>query len=114
MSCTAHYLAAPFDPSTAATVNFPLGAVSSQTQLTTAVNSIPYLAGSSMLSVGLQKIATQVFNTSNGARPSSANIPRVLVVITDGKAQYQFEPLVRLTWRVSLRLTRHNRPRPRC
>ena len=86
-------LLATFDPDTAATVNFPLGAVASQAQLTAAVGSISYPAGSSMLSIGLKKIRTQVFNTNNGARNSSS-IPKVLVVITDGKAQNEFEPLV--------------------
>ena len=87
-------LVAFFDPSTAATVNFAFNAVHDLTSLTSAVNAITYPNGGSMLSIGLQKIANQVFNVSNGARPTAANITRVLVVLTDGIAQYQFGPEV--------------------
>jgi hypothetical protein len=47
--------------------------------------------GGTQLSYGLQYIRETMLPN---ARPESAGIPRVLIVLTDGKSNYGFEPLV--------------------
>ena len=82
----------PYNISSAASVNFKFGDINGQSALQAALNNIAFPNGGTMLSVGLSAVASQVFSVANGMRPLTANIPRVLVVLTDGKSQYQFEP----------------------
>jgi hypothetical protein len=63
---------------------FKLGQHQSQTAIAQALLTAPFPGRSTLTSEGLRWVREQLFTTAAGARPTSANIPRVLVVLTDG------------------------------
>ena len=82
---------ATFD--TEADLRIPLKAYFVYSRLRHAIFSdVPYDAGVTKISLGLELIRDEMLNAVNGARPPAAGVPRVLVVITDGEATYGFEP----------------------
>ena len=76
-----------------ANLRIPLNAHFVHSNLRDAINTnVSYDAGVTKMSLGLQLIRDEMLNVENGARPLSASVPRVLVVMTDGEATTGFEP----------------------
>ena len=66
--------------------NFHLNTYSTKSSVLSAINNIPYRGGGTNTASALDGMRTVGFSTSNGARPTSQGIPRVGIVITDGKS----------------------------
>ena len=58
-----------------------------QSSYLSAVNSVSYSRGGTLLGRALQDILTDQFTVKRGLRPPKDGIPRVLIVRTDGKSQ---------------------------
>ena len=83
-----------------------LNQYSTATAINTAVQAIPYDAGYTHTSTGLNAVRTQLMTSSNGLRSLASGVSRVLIVMTDGVATNGcvHEPQVSLP--LSLRISR--------
>ena len=68
------------------TFHFYLNTYSSKSSVLSAINSLPYSGGGTDTAGALNAVRTIGFTTSYGARPISSGIPRIAIVITDGKS----------------------------
>ena len=66
-------------------VIFNLNRYQNRQSLERAIRRIPYLAGATDTAGGLKDLL-KAFSTANGARPLSEAVPRVAVVLTDGRS----------------------------
>ena len=66
--------------------HFHLNTYSSKSSVLSAVNNLPYSSGGTDTAGALNAVRTIGFTTSNGARPTTQGIPRIAVVITDGRS----------------------------
>ena len=69
------------------TFDFYLKTYSTKTDVLNAVDNIVYSGGSTNTAGALDAIRNYGFTEANGARPSSQGIPRITIVITDGKSK---------------------------
>jgi hypothetical protein len=53
---------------------------------------VQYDKGSTKSSLGLETVANSVFTAEGGMRDYDAQVPRVLIMITDGKSDFGYEP----------------------
>jgi len=65
-----------------ATLDFYLSNFTDTASLANAIRNIPFRRGSTKMADGLRMARTQIFNAANGDR---ANVPNVIVLVTDGK-----------------------------
>ena len=72
-----------------AQMQFSLNAYQSKSDLLSAIQTIVYPSGSTNTPDGLCKLVRYGFVEQNGARPTSAAIFRVAIVMTDGKSNQQ-------------------------
>ena len=68
------------------TFHFYLNTYSSKSSILSAINSLPYSGGGTDTASALNAVRTIGFTTSKGARPLSNGVPRIAIVITDGKS----------------------------
>ena len=68
-----------------AVVQFRLNSYRTRTSLLQAIASTPYSGGGTNTADALRRLIKQ-FNTTFGARPLTQSIPRVAVVVTDGRS----------------------------
>uniref|UniRef100_A0A1X7SKR6 VWFA domain-containing protein n=2 Tax=Amphimedon queenslandica TaxID=400682 RepID=A0A1X7SKR6_AMPQE len=66
--------------------HFHLNTYTAKSSVLTAINNLPYSGGGTNTAGALDGMRTIGFSTSNGARPSSQGVPRVGIVITDGRS----------------------------
>eukprot|EP00052_Salpingoeca_macrocollata_P018910 m.155884 g.155884 ORF g.155884 m.155884 type:complete len:5601 (-) comp20817_c4_seq1:60-16862(-) len=78
--------------STSTTINFDLNSYFNKTAMLNAIANIPYPEGGTYTRLALETVRTEMFTAASGARPESMGVSRVLVVITDGQANYGYEP----------------------
>ena len=71
--------------STSASVHFHLNTHLTKSSLLDAVANIPYTGGQTDTAAGIN-LSIQLFNTTFGARPRSSGIPRIAIVLTDGRS----------------------------
>jgi collagen type VI alpha len=72
-------------------VNFSLNTYSTTAEVLTAIDGITYLNGGTANSLVINTVRTSIFTEANGIRPLSADIPRVMIIITDGQANFGFD-----------------------
>ncbi|EJW76130.1 hypothetical protein WUBG_12961 [Wuchereria bancrofti] len=60
---------------------------SSMEQLKDAISNIEYLTGATKTGEAIQYVTDKAFTENLGARPSDSGIPRIVIVITDGRSQ---------------------------
>ena len=65
---------------------FRLNTYSSKAPLLQAIRDIPYATGGTNTAGALDAIRTEAFLESSGARPMNQGIPRVIIVVTDGRS----------------------------
>ncbi|XP_056344963.1 matrilin-3 [Oenanthe melanoleuca] len=68
-------------------VEFPLRTYFDKASMKEAVSRIQPLSAGTMTGLAIQAAVDEVFTEEMGARPASASIPRVAVVVTDGRPQ---------------------------
>ena len=83
--------------SSTASISFNLNTYSDKQSLTIAVNNIPYIGGGTKTADALYLLINQGFA---GARPKSQGVPRVAMVVTDGKSN---DPSLTITAAEALR-----------
>uniref|UniRef100_A0A5F8G8Q4 Matrilin 4 n=1 Tax=Monodelphis domestica TaxID=13616 RepID=A0A5F8G8Q4_MONDO len=66
---------------------FPLGAFSRREDMERAIHAIVPLAQGTMTGLAIQYAMNVAFSVAEGARPSQARVPRVAVIVTDGRPQ---------------------------
>ena len=66
--------------------HFYLSSYTNQTSYLSAVDRVPYRQGFTFLGDALQRILTDQFNETRGLRPEVDGLPRILIVLTDGKS----------------------------
>eukprot|EP00117_Sycon_ciliatum_P011161 scpid2447/ scgid12756/ Protocadherin Fat 4; Cadherin family member 14; FAT tumor suppressor homolog 4; Fat-like cadherin protein FAT-J len=71
---------------------FSFTAYTSRSSLRWAVNRVGYTGGYTAIGPALQVAHTQMFVKSNGVRPLSEGVPRVLILMTDGRANVGVRP----------------------
>ena len=69
-----------------AQVQFYLNTYHDKSALLTAINNLPYSGGSTDTAAALNLLEQSGFTSANGGRPLTQAIPRVAVVITDGRS----------------------------
>ena len=67
-------------------LQFPLNTYHDKASLLTAINALPYNGGGTSTHLAIDLLRTDGFTSTNGGRPQSQAIPRVAVVITDGRS----------------------------
>ena len=67
-------------------LQFYLNTHSNKADVLSAINSLPYTSGGTDTAAALNYVRSYGFTESNGARPASEGIPKVIIVITDGKS----------------------------
>ena len=65
---------------------FYLNTYSNKADVLSAINALPYSGGYTDTAAALNAIRNSAFTEANGARPASEGIPKVVIVITDGKS----------------------------
>ena len=65
---------------------FYLSSYTNQASYLSAIDRVSYSGGSTKLGDALQRILTDQFNETRGLRPEVDGLPRILIVLTDGKA----------------------------
>ena len=65
---------------------FYLDTYSSKGSVLTAISSLPYNSGLTDTAGALNGIRSYAFTEANGARPASEGVPKVVIVITDGRS----------------------------
>ncbi|NXO79595.1 MATN2 protein, partial [Sitta europaea] len=73
--------------STEVRTEFTLRQFSSAKDMKKAVSQMKYMGRGSMTGLALRQMSERSFTEAEGARPFSANVPRISVVFTDGRAQ---------------------------
>ncbi|NXU83669.1 MATN2 protein, partial [Xiphorhynchus elegans] len=73
--------------STEVRTEFTLRQFSSAKDMTKAVSQMKYMGRGSMTGLALKHMVERSFTEAEGARPFSANVPRISIVFTDGRAQ---------------------------
>ncbi|NXC49579.1 MATN4 protein, partial [Penelope pileata] len=73
--------------STEVRTEFTLRQFSSAKDMKKAVSQMKYMGRGSMTGLALKRMFERSFTETEGARPYSANIPRISIVFTDGRAQ---------------------------
>ncbi|CAO2577799.1 MATN4 [Lemmus lemmus] len=66
---------------------FPLGAFSRREDMERAIRAVVPLAQGTMTGLAIQYAMNVAFSEAEGARPSEERVPRVLVIVTDGRPQ---------------------------
>uniref|UniRef100_A0A8I6G9C5 Matrilin-4 n=1 Tax=Rattus norvegicus TaxID=10116 RepID=A0A8I6G9C5_RAT len=66
---------------------FPLGAFSNREDMERAIRAVVPLAQGTMTGLAIQYAMNVAFSEAEGARPSEERVPRVLVIVTDGRPQ---------------------------
>ena len=66
---------------------FTLRQFSSAKDMKKAVSQMKYMGRGSMTGLALKQMFERSFTETEGARPFSANVPRIAIVFTDGRAQ---------------------------
>lgn len=66
---------------------FTLRQFSSAKDMKKAVSQMKYMGRGSMTGLALKQMFQRSFTETEGARPFSANVPRIAIVFTDGRAQ---------------------------
>lgn len=66
---------------------FPLGAFSRREDMERAIRAVVPLAQGTMTGLAIQYAMNVAFSEAEGARPSEKRVPRVLVIVTDGRPQ---------------------------
>uniref|UniRef100_A0A8C3Q4B9 Uncharacterized protein n=1 Tax=Geospiza parvula TaxID=87175 RepID=A0A8C3Q4B9_GEOPR len=72
-------------------VEFPLRTHFDKASLKEAVSRIEPLSAGTMTGLAIQTAMEEVFTEEMGARPATFNIPRVVIVVTDGRPQDQVQ-----------------------
>ncbi|NWI86648.1 MATN3 protein, partial [Pitta sordida] len=72
-------------------VEFPLRTYFDKASLKEAISHIQPLSAGTMTGLAIQTAMDQVFTEEMGARPATFNIPKVAVIVTDGRPQDQVE-----------------------
>lgn len=65
---------------------FYLNTYSNKTAVLSAIEELPYAAGYTHTAEALEAIRSEAFTEANGARPSNQGVPKVIIVITDGRS----------------------------
>ncbi|NXM78095.1 MATN2 protein, partial [Serilophus lunatus] len=73
--------------STEVRTEFTLRQFSSAKDMKKAVSQMKYMGRGSMTGLALKQMYERSFTETEGARPLSANVPRISIVFTDGRAQ---------------------------
>ncbi|NWV56972.1 MATN2 protein, partial [Daphoenositta chrysoptera] len=73
--------------STEVRTEFTLRQFSSAKDMKKAVSQMKYMGRGSMTGLALRQMFQRSFTEAEGARPFSANVPRISIVFTDGRAQ---------------------------
>uniref|UniRef100_A0A8C3UDX2 Matrilin 2 n=1 Tax=Catharus ustulatus TaxID=91951 RepID=A0A8C3UDX2_CATUS len=73
--------------STEVRTEFTLRQFSSAKDMKKAVSQMKYMGRGSMTGLALRQMSERSFTETEGARPFSANVPRISIVFTDGRAQ---------------------------
>ncbi|NWX40700.1 MATN2 protein, partial [Steatornis caripensis] len=73
--------------STEVRTEFTLKQYSSAKDMKKAVSQMKYMGRGSMTGLALKQMFERSFTETEGARPFSANVPRISIVFTDGRAQ---------------------------
>ncbi|NXQ09442.1 MATN2 protein, partial [Vidua macroura] len=73
--------------STEVRTEFTLRQFSSAKDMKKAVSQMKYMGRGSMTGLALRQMSERSFTEAEGARPFSANVPRISIVFTDGRAQ---------------------------
>lgn len=73
--------------STEVRTEFTLKQFSSAKDMKKAVSQMKYMGRGSMTGLALRQMSERSFTETEGARPFSANVPRISIVFTDGRAQ---------------------------
>uniref|UniRef100_A0A8C3PQE3 Matrilin-2 n=1 Tax=Calidris pygmaea TaxID=425635 RepID=A0A8C3PQE3_9CHAR len=73
--------------STEVRTEFTLRQFSSAKDMKKAVSQMKYMGRGSMTGLALKQMVERSFTEAEGARPFSANVPRISIVFTDGRAQ---------------------------
>ena len=73
--------------SSSALAEFYLNTYHDKSALLTAINNLVYTGGGTDTAEAIDLLRTQGFTAANGGRPLSEAVPRVGVVITDGRSQ---------------------------
>ncbi|NWQ68117.1 MATN2 protein, partial [Neopipo cinnamomea] len=73
--------------STEVRTEFTLRQFSSAKDMKKAVSQMKYMGRGSMTGLALRQMFERSFTEAEGARPLSANVPRISIVFTDGRAQ---------------------------
>lgn len=66
---------------------FPLGAFSNREDMERAIRAVVPLAQGTMTGLAIQYAMNVAFSEAEGARPLEERVPRVLVIVTDGRPQ---------------------------
>ncbi|XP_045151519.1 matrilin-4 [Echinops telfairi] len=66
---------------------FPLGAFSRREDMERAIHALVPLAQGTMTGLAIQYAMNVAFSVAEGARPPEARVPRVAVIVTDGRPQ---------------------------
>uniref|UniRef100_A0A8C2MGL0 Matrilin 4 n=1 Tax=Cricetulus griseus TaxID=10029 RepID=A0A8C2MGL0_CRIGR len=66
---------------------FPLGAFSRREDMERAISAVVPLAQGTMTGLAIQYAMNVAFSEAEGARPPEERVPRVLVIVTDGRPQ---------------------------
>lgn len=66
---------------------FPLGAFSRREDMERAIRAVVPLAQGTMTGLAIQYAMNVAFSEAEGARPPEERVPRVLVIVTDGRPQ---------------------------
>lgn len=66
---------------------FPLGTFSNREDMERAIRAVVPLAQGTMTGLAIQYAMNVAFSEAEGARPSEERVPRVLVIVTDGRPQ---------------------------
>ncbi|XP_050827856.1 matrilin-3 [Serinus canaria] len=72
-------------------VEFPLRTYFDKASLKEAVSRIEPLSAGTMTGLAIQTAMEEVFTEEMGARPATFNIPKVVIVVTDGRPQDQVQ-----------------------
>ncbi|CAG9540270.1 unnamed protein product [Cercopithifilaria johnstoni] len=64
-----------------------LNQYSSIKQLKQAIDNIEYLTGLTRTGAAIEHVANEAFSERRGARPLGSGVPRIVIVITDGRSQ---------------------------
>ena len=83
---------ASFSTSSQSSIHFDFNSQQSGVTSAAAVVQIPYLFGQTHTSEALAMIRTGMYVPSAGMRPDSDGVPKVLIVVTDGKANEGHHP----------------------